>query len=76
MSICAKCDHLWGAYEDYCHCDGPCHNEEPCKALRDAAIQESKASHTGAVKAYLKEGMWMWCDESDPRGTHIVYVEG
>lgn len=36
---CAKCGHLWGAYEDYCHCDGPCHNIEPCRLHRMNSCQ-------------------------------------
>lgn len=34
---CRKCGHLWGAYEDTCHCAGPCHNAEPC-GEREAEI--------------------------------------
>lgn len=30
---CPRCGHLWGAYEDTCHCnDGVCHNSGPCRA--------------------------------------------
>lgn len=29
---CDKCGHVWGAYEDNCHCaEGRCHNAETCQ---------------------------------------------
>jgi gamma-glutamylcyclotransferase (GGCT)/AIG2-like uncharacterized protein YtfP len=32
---CETCGHLWGAYEDTCHCDGgECHNKEACDEVR------------------------------------------
>jgi hypothetical protein len=28
---CPQCGHVWGAYEDYCHCTfGTCHNKDAC----------------------------------------------
>jgi hypothetical protein len=35
---CEKCGHLWGAYEDACHCTGPCHNRDGCTAKFVLAI--------------------------------------
>lgn len=33
--ICGVCGHLWGAYEDTCHCpDGKCHNQDACAARK------------------------------------------
>lgn len=30
---CEKCGHVWGAYEDDCHCaGGECHNKEACQS--------------------------------------------
>lgn len=29
---CRQCGHLWGAYEDNCHCGGEeCHNKDACE---------------------------------------------
>lgn len=37
MLQCKNCGHVWGAYEDTCHCNGGrCHNEPAClRKLRD-----------------------------------------
>lgn len=46
----------------------------PSERLRNESAAER--SGTGAVGAYRDDaGVWQWCDESDARRTHVVYVE-
>lgn len=40
QKFCEKCLHLWGAYEDTCHCTGPCHNIEPCRQALEEHAEE------------------------------------
>jgi hypothetical protein len=38
---CSHCNHLWGQYEDYCHCSfGKCHNSDSCGIEADEAPTE------------------------------------
>lgn len=47
---CEKCGHVWGAYEDTCHCLGPCYNTGGCPTGRIATLErelrEARAPRT------------------------------
>ncbi len=50
---CETCGHLWGAYEDDCHCrDGVCHNQDACLLQFPILQRNNKDTENMRTRAY------------------------
>lgn len=57
---CPTCNHVWGAYEDTCHCaDGQCHNQDACQPPAEPEperLPPCGINHAGACNVACCDG--------------------
>lgn len=76
---CPWCLHVWGYYEDTCHChDGICHNRAGCSSyIREATIQEPLCGEAElsrpASATYERRGVIIKRGEPSPDSFSYTY---